>query len=252
MTVIGSTDWLRVLREAAAPRHQLVCFPPGGGSVTAYRALATRFGAGTAVAAVQYPGRQDRLGEAPLRDLEGMAEHIAAEILRQPGVERLALFGHSMGATVAFETARRLELAGQPVTVLFASGRVSPLVRNTGRLHLGSDAGLIDELARLATDPASVQVIRDEPGLAELVLPALRADYHAVETYVYQPGKPLDCPIAVLAGTDDPTMSAADIEQWRPLTSGGFDSRIFAGGHFFLDEKPDEVVDFVERKLKEL
>lgn len=142
--MITGTDWLRVLRADPTPRHHLVCFPPGGASVTAYRELAARFGAGAAVVGVQYPGRQDRLGESVVSDLSELADAIAAQLLGQGPHTGLSLFGHSMGATVAFETARRLERAGQPVRMLFVSGRPAPTFDDPGRLHLGSD----DELTR--------------------------------------------------------------------------------------------------------
>ncbi|RJO73464.1 thioesterase [Nocardia panacis] len=248
-TTIGAGTWLRVLREVATPRDQLVCFPPAGASVHAYRDLARRFGPGIAVAAVQYPGRQDRLGEQPVPDIAILAEHVAGEILSQGSVERLALFGHSMGATVAFETARRLERAGQSVTRLFVSGRIAPPVHHTGRLHLGSDAALIGDLERLANDPATVSILRDEPSLAELVLPAVRADYQAVETYVYQEGSPLRCPISALVSTEDPTVTEAQTRDWSEHTAAEFDLRTFPGRHFYLEEKGRAVADFVTRQL---
>ncbi|MFG3619879.1 thioesterase II family protein [Nocardia sp. NPDC047654] len=247
----GSTDseWLRTLRSEAVARQHLLCFPPGGGSATAYRDLAQRFGAGVAVLAVQYPGRQDRLGEDPITDLIALADRIAEAVLAQGRIARLSLFGHSMGATVAFETARRLERAGQPVATLFVSGRPAPTFEETQRLHLASDDELIDDLVRLAADPAPLELLRAEPGLAELVLPAVRADYRAVETYRYQPGEPLRAGIAALVSTEDPTMRPEQADEWRAHTSGGFDRATFPGGHFYLDEHVTEVAGFIARHL---
>jgi surfactin synthase thioesterase subunit len=247
--VIAGTDWLRVLRAQTAPRHQLLCFPPGGGSVTAYRGLADRFGDGIAVAAVQYPGRQDRLGEPAIGDMDALADRIAEEVLTQAPIERLSLFGHSMGATVAFETARRLESKGLPLTTLFVSGRPAPSFVETGRLHLGSDDELIGDLERLAADPAPIQVLRTEPALAELVLPAVRSDYQAVETYTYREGPALACDIAALVSSEDPTVTPAQAEHWRGYSSAGFELTVFPGGHFYLDDQPGAVADLIARTL---
>ncbi|WP_194833538.1 thioesterase II family protein [Nocardia sp. XZ_19_369] len=246
---IESGEWLRILRSEATPRHHLLCFPPGGGPATAYRELAQHFGAGIAVVAVQYPGRQDRLGEAPITDLAELADRIAEEVLRHGIIDRLALFGHSMGASVAFETARRLERRGQPVTTLFASGRPAPSFVETQRVHLGTDAELIGQLERLAADPAPIQMLRDEPSLAELVLPAVRGDYQAVETYRYTPGDPLTADIAALVSTEDPTMTPEQADEWRDFTTGTFDRATFSGGHFYLDERPAEVAEVVAEHL---
>ncbi|MBF6167835.1 thioesterase [Streptomyces gardneri] len=247
---ITDSEWLRTLRSEAVVRQHLLCFPPGGGSATAYRDLAQRFGAGVAVLAVQYPGRQDRLGEDLIADLVVLADRIAQQVLAQGPVTRLSLFGHSMGATVAFETARRLERAGQPVATLFVSGRPAPTFEETQRLHLASDDDLIDDLVRLAFDPAPLEMLRAEPSIAELVLPAVRADYRAVETYRYQPGEPLRADIAALVSTEDPTMRPEQADEWRAHTGGEFDRATFPGGHFYLDEHGAQVADFIERHLR--
>ncbi|MCM6772322.1 alpha/beta fold hydrolase [Nocardia sp. CDC159] len=244
---ITGTKWLRELRGVPGPRAVLVCFPPGGGSAVAYRALAGRIGGAVAVFAVQYPGRQDRLGEPMITDLAALGEEVARDLA--VGQTPLALFGHSMGATVAFETARRLQTRGRDPIHLFVSGRIAPDAPYEGRLHEGSDAELIDELERLANDPASVAVLRSEPTLAEIVLPAVRGDYRAVETYAFQPGEPLRCNVSGLVGDEDPTVTPDRMREWQRHTTGEFDLTVFSGRHFYLDENPGAVADLVNARL---
>lgn len=241
-------EWVRVLSPEPAPHRRLVCFPPGGGSAPYYRTLSARIGPGAEVSAVQYPGRQDRLGDPLVTDLHELADHIAAALLTQPGPARV-LFGHSMGATVAYETALRLDAAGQPPHALIVSGRPAPAYEETGTLHRADDAALIDDLERLATDPASVAVLRAEPGLAELVLPALRADYQAVETYRQRPAPALRCPVLALISTADPTTTVAQAQQWAQVTDGDFTLRTFPGGHFYLDDQPGAVAEAITPHL---
>ncbi|GAB2656231.1 alpha/beta fold hydrolase [Nocardia goodfellowii] len=247
---ITGTDWLRVLRADPAPRHQLVCFPPGGGSAVAYRELARRFGSGVSVAAVQPPGRQDRLGDPAIGDLHELADHIAAELLRQAPLAGLSLFGHSMGATVAYETAVRLERGGQEIGTLFVSGRPAPTFAEPGRLHLASDDALIGDLERLADDPASVAILRAEPALAELVLPTVRTDYQAVETYLHRSADPLNCDVEALVSTEDPTTSQDQAAEWRAHTMGKFRLHTFPGGHFYLDEQSAAVAEVIIETLR--
>ncbi|WP_405137949.1 thioesterase II family protein [Nocardia sp. NBC_01388] len=251
VVMLTGTDWLRVLKPDADPRNVLVCFPPGGGSVTAYRPLARHFGTGTAVFAVQYPGRQDRLGDKPIPDLIELADEIAQDLRRWPAGTRPVLFGHSMGATLAFETARRLEAAARPLAHLFVSGRPAPAFEEPGRLHLASDDALIADLERLANDPEPVGILRTEPALAEMILPAVRSDYQAVETYRYQPGEPLGTPITALVSTADPTTSLAQAGDWRNHTSADFETATFPGAHFYLDlpENQPAIAALITRRL---
>ncbi|WP_306364215.1 thioesterase II family protein [Nocardia sp. CC227C] len=251
MANLTGTAWLRQLRPDAEATTVLVCFPPGGGAVTAYRALSQEFGSGTAVYAVQYPGRQDRLTEPLVTSLTTLAQQSAADLLRWPAHLRVALFGHSMGATVAYETARALESAGRELVRLFVSGRPAPAHEESARLHLAPDADLIADLERLANDPASVQLLRDEPSLADLVLPAVRADYQAVETYRHHPTTPLRTPISALVSTEDPTTTVAQAREWASYTTAEFDVTTFPGRHFYLDlpENLRPVAELITRHL---
>ncbi|MGW4065979.1 thioesterase II family protein [Nocardia grenadensis] len=236
--------WLRELKPGRTGYSALVCFPPGGGSATSYRDLAASFGPGPSVYAAQYPGRQNRIGEGFVSSISDLADHLAAatESLVPGGP---VLFGHSMGATVAFETARRLEARGRPVAALFVSGRPDPAFVDQGTLHRGTDTELIAELERLANDPATVTILRDEPALAEMVLPAVRNDYRAVETYRYREGERLRCDIVALLGRSDPTTTPEQLARWREHTSGDFAVRLFPGGHFYLDEHAREIADLI-------
>ncbi|MFR9749525.1 thioesterase II family protein [Nocardia sp. 004] len=241
--------WLRKLRTGRDRQQTLVCFPPGGGSATSYTNLAESLGPDPTVYAVQYPGRQDRLGDKPIPSIMELAERIGDAMTPLFG-ENLMLFGHSMGATVAFETARRIERHGQPVAALFVSGRPDLAFVDTGTLRHASDSDLITELERLANDPASVRILRDEPELAEIVLPAVRNDYQAVETYRHQAGAPLQCDVFALLGRSDPTTTPEQIREWCHHTTGRFEVFLFDGGHFYLDERGREIAQVITPKLR--
>lgn len=143
----------------------------------------------TAESRIQYPGRQDRIGDPMVDDLTAIAAAVVQEL---PPVQggNVALFGHSMGATVAFEAARLLEGRGTTLAVLFVSGRPAASVDETKTLHLQSDQALLDDMRRLGgPDSQAVEILEQNPDLAELVLPYVRTDYRAVETYPIPPGR---------------------------------------------------------------
>ena len=181
---------------------------------------------------VQYPGREDRIREAPWTDAVAIAEHLAG--LLAPDPRPLVLFGHSLGGTLGYEIARRL-----PVRRLVVSARIAPTVP-PARVFTGRTD---DELAAQlhALGGTSAEVLRHRE-LRDLLLPAFRADLRAADTYVHAPGPPLTCPVRLLLGADDPAVARHDAERWAEVTTGAFEVTTFEGGHFYLHDDPAAVV----------
>lgn len=125
---------------------------------------------------------------------------------------------------------------------LFASSRRAPSIARKGTIHLRDDDGLVAEIVRLGGTDRSVL---DDPEMRELILPVVRADYRAVETYTAPPGARLTCPVSVFAGASDPVTSAADVTAWEAHTTKGTDTQVFEGGHFYLDRHVPEVASAI-------
>jgi pyochelin biosynthesis protein PchC len=231
------TPWLRRFHESEPDAIRLICLPHAGGSASSYFELSGLVGAAVDLVAVQYPGRQDRHHESPLTSVDDLADAVEAAI--EPLLDRpIALFGHSMGATVAFEVARRLETAGRFPSVLFVSGRRAASLQQTSSLHLESDERLADELAMLDGTHANVLL---DPSLLSYVLPALRADYRAIEKYRYSSTVPLRCDVVALTGQADPHVDVDEARLWGRHTTGRFDLIVHPGGHFYLQARSHEV-----------
>ncbi|MEU8434171.1 alpha/beta fold hydrolase [Streptomyces sp. NPDC029216] len=245
-----NSTWFRRYTPAVGNGPRLVCFPHAGGSATAYKPLAHALPADLDVVAVQYPGRQDRYDEAPFTAVGPLVEAVAGELARSlardPG-RPYALFGHSMGALVAFETARRLERAGLPAPQrLFLSGRGAPDSPSGERYRNYDDAAVLAEVRRLSgTD----QALLDNPEVLEMVLPALRADYRAVATYTWDGGEPVPVPVTALIGDRDPVVTVGEARGWREHTRGGFALKVFPGGHFYLNDQVEQVASAVTEGL---
>lgn len=155
----------------------------------------------------------------------------------------MTFFGHSMGAILAFEVARRLEADGRGPVKLFASGRRGPSVYRNETVHLRDDAGILAELRRLNGTASSV--LSDDE-LMRAALPSLRADYRAAETYTAAPDATVSCPISVLTGDDDPKTTIEEAKEWARHTTGSFDVHVFAGGHFFLADRSAEIIKLLQ------
>jgi surfactin synthase thioesterase subunit len=243
-----ASPWLQRLGPAPAgpfaadpPAFRLVCFPHAGGQAAAFRLWPGGLPTGTELFGVQYPGRGSRIGEPPVDRIPEMARHVARALLALPA-RRMVFFGHSMGALVAFETARQLAAAGHALPEhLFLSGHAPPHLKRTHPpVSLLPDLDFLAQLnARYAAVPAELM---QHPDVLALLLPALRADVTAVEAHAGLPRTVLACPITAFGGREDGMATPAQLEAWRDLTNAAFRLRLFRGGHFFLDAERASVL----------
>ncbi|GLY44345.1 oleoyl-ACP hydrolase [Amycolatopsis sp. NBRC 101858] len=231
-------SWFRRFAASPEAKARLVCLPHAGGSAPFYFPVAKALAPDVEVLAVQYPGRQDRRHEPFLTSIDAMADRVA-ELLVKHTDRPLALFGHSMGAMVAYETARRLERAGAEVAALFVSGRRAPSRTRDESVHTRTDDGVIAELRRLSGTEAD---LLGDDDVVRMILPVVRNDYRAVETYRYTPGEPLTAPIIAFTGSDDPMATVDEVASWADHTDGGFDLVELSGGHFFLTRHQDVIL----------
>jgi medium-chain acyl-[acyl-carrier-protein] hydrolase len=175
-----------------------------------------------------------------------LVEAITDAIARLPGVP-FAFFGHSMGAVLANEVARRLMELSLPVPChLVVSGRRPPPVPDRNPPIGGlSDTAFVAEInRRYGGIPREILA---DPDVLALLLPSLRADIIALETFQPGPRPPLPIPISAFGGDSDPMTPLVDIEAWKTETQAAFALRIFPGGHFYLDAQRKAVVGEIAR-----
>lgn len=240
--------WIRRYEKSPGSAVRLVCLPYAGGSASYFFPVAKALAPSIEVLAIQYPGRQDRHREPCIDDIGKLADAIVGVLDGLDGLDDkpLALFGHSMGATLSYEVVLRLEKRGVMPVRLFVSGRRAPSRYREETVHTRDDAGVLQELRTL--NGTSGEVLENEE-LLRMALPAIRSDYRAIESYRCEPGRRISCPITALTGDADPRASVDEVRDWAQHTTEELELTVLSGGHFFLNDHVPQVLDIISERL---
>ncbi len=246
---MAADPWFPFARPSADARLRLLCFAHAGAGASTFRLWRQGLPPEIDVLAAQLPGRETRLREAPRTRLDALLEELVPAVL--PRLDRpYAIYGHSLGALVAFELARALRRRDAPLPrVLLVSGANAPHVPRRGRdAHALPEAELLADLRRLGGTPPEVLADRE---LMRLLVPILRADFALSETHAHGEEPPLDVPIVAIAGDRDPAVDDPGLAAWRGL--GAPTSRVerLPGDHFTLLAEPSRLLAIVARELWE-
>jgi medium-chain acyl-[acyl-carrier-protein] hydrolase len=228
----------------------MFCFPYAGGTAMMFKKWADLLPPFVQVVPVELPGRGVRLPEPPFVSMPALIDELK-EVIR-PCLDRpFAIFGHSMGATIAFELARALRReGGREPQAIFVSGRRAPqLPRRGSAIYNLPQADFIAELLKLKGTPKD---ILEQAELMELMIPLLRADFQLVQTYEYLAETRLRCPIIAYGGSQDPDAPPDKMSLWSELTSAGFALRSLPGDHFFIRSSQSQFLGLLAQDLCEL
>ncbi|MFE6744809.1 thioesterase II family protein [Kitasatospora purpeofusca] len=250
----AAARWFRRRHRVAGPRLRLVCFPHAGGSPAAYRTWHRHLPADVEVLAVCYPGRQDRIGDPFPAGAAELADEVAAALgpLRDVPV---ALFGHSMGALLAYEVAVRLaaDPGAPPPVRLFVSGSPAPHLVDHSALRSATDEDLLALVDALGSDSTDALRI---PALRELLMPGIRADFRLLAHYrptaraTTTTTTTAGVPVVACTGDDDPVCAVEAARAWSATTVSAFELNVFPGGHFYLEPLEAELLGRITGHLR--
>jgi len=241
----------RWLRDQNPPTQltggiRLFCFAHAGAGASTFHGWPELVGPGVQVTAVQLPGREDRIRERAHEDLEALLGELVP-VLAGAVDGPYALFGHSMGALVAYEAARRLVVQGVPAPVhMFASALGAP--HAPYRTRYVSTLPEKEFKRAMVTMSGLPKEAVQEPAFLSLLLPTLRADFRLCESYEHVDSAPLPCRLTVLTGADD-DVAPLDLALWRELNTGRFRIRVIDGDHHFVVTHRRQVAEVVRAGL---
>jgi surfactin synthase thioesterase subunit len=229
-------------RCSSRPRVRLFCLPYAGGSALVYRSWQEAFGEDVDVCPVELRGRGSRIDEPPFSSMAPLVSELleaAGPLLDAP----IALFGHSMGAQIAFELAKGW---GERVAMLFVSASPAPDVPRIDPIAHLDDGAFLREIA--AKGGTRREILEDEE-LMSLVLPFLRADFNLIETYRASDAARVACPIVAFAGTMDYDVPAPAVSEWNRYTTGTFRCVEVPAAHFYLEQARDLLTREIAQSL---
>jgi medium-chain acyl-[acyl-carrier-protein] hydrolase len=243
-----SNAWIQIYKPQPQASIRLFCFPYAGGGASLFRTWPLLLPASIELCAIQLPGRENRLREAPFDQLEPLIQVLAAVL--SPYLDRpFAFYGHSMGALISYELTRYLSRRGAllPQQILVAAHQAPHLPAHEPPLHhLPTEHFLAAVRQRYDSIPTAVW---ENAELMELVLPQLRADFTLVETYSYRSAEPLTCPITAIGGSEDQTVPQPALAAWCQHTQASCQIHLLPGDHFFLKQATAALVQLIQAAL---
>ena len=231
-------------------RLQLFCFPCAGRGATLYRSWKELLPTSIEVWPVEYPGHESRFREPSLRNVGQLVEDLVDSIAQEI-VMPFAFYGHSLGAIIAFETARRLrqKYGLEPRQLFVSSVRAPHLPHDRQNV---CDAPESDFRRELQVYSGTRDEVLGNEELMQLLTPGLRADFCMFETYDYQAEPPFQFPITAFGGMTDPTVPWYRLHEWSSQTTGNFRLHLLPGGHFFLDSAQPTLLSLIRDEIEQL
>jgi surfactin synthase thioesterase subunit len=247
ITTTHASKWFLVTRPKPRARYRLFCFPYAGGSATAYANWEELLPEDIELVAIQPPGRGNRFNERLITSVEEAVSQIRDAI--RPWLDRpYLLYGHSLGSVVSFELLHSLKANGLPLPVRYCSGarRAPHTAPRIAPIHDYPLAQFKTELKKLNGTP---DIVLNNPELMDIFVPILRTDFKAAYAYHRAPDIKLDCAASIFGGAKDDIVPQEDLTGWQEHFRKPIDLRVFAGGHFFLEDDRELVVSAICKEL---
>lgn len=229
---------------------KLYCIPYSGGSASIYYKWRKTLNPQITLVPLEMAGRGSRMKEPFYDTIDDAAQDLSQMIVDdlQPG-EEYAIFGHSMGSLVAFETYFALmeKMDVEPQHIFF-SGRKAPQdeVMKTEFYKLPEEE-FMEKVMQYGGNTAEIM---GNDSLLKLFVPILRSDFRLAELYTFTPKERLiGCDYTVLSGTEDYSVQISELTLWSVFAAKHVNYACLPGSHFFITENVPMTTDLLNRTL---
>jgi len=239
--MIKNSKYFKILNKPKNKKLRLYCFPYAGGSASIYNSFIENIGEEIELVAIALPGRAEMMFDEPIKDMQELVD-ILYQQMRSNLHEPFAFFGHSMGGSISFALAQKIEQlsSASPKFIVISATRPQNL-QNLNSKHTLSDDGLIDVLRQNSASPKEVL---DSKEMMELILPGVRADYQLIETYKVRKSSALSSQLVIF--NDETDIKKEDILSWQEFFKTEAKYVSFEGGHFFIHSKVDKITQEIK------
>jgi surfactin synthase thioesterase subunit len=242
------TNWITCPQPNPHAKARLFCFAYAGGSATIFRTWADDLPATIELCPIEIPGRGKQIKSPPYTKIQPLVQAIATNII--PYLDKpYAFIGYSMGSLISFELSRilRSKYNFYPLHLFVAAHQAPQLSTEKPPISQLPDT---DFLAKISQFNGTPQEVLQNADLMQIFLPIIRADFTVLESYIYTPQPPLDCPITAFGGLQDPRVSSTAIAAWEKQTVAPFSLRMIDGDHFFINTAKTTLLNHVVQSLQ--
>lgn len=243
---MSSSLWFPFCRDISSSKVRLFCFSHAGGVASNFRSWQAIFSSHIEICPVQLPGRENRFKEPLLHSMTTLMDELWPHILSRLDMPA-AFFGHSLGALISYELVKKSQKECKSIpTTLFISACLPPhCLKASVPIHQLPDQ---EFLYRMQGYGGMDKKLLDDPDALKVLLPRLRSDVILFETYQQQ-FFPLDIPLVIFGGRDDPSVPQKNLEEWKMYSTGLFATHMFLGGHFYHFTAAEELAKIIEKYL---
>lgn len=244
---LGQGHWFTTAREARSNDSALYCLAHAGGNAQDYLRWQSGLSDDLIMKAVTLPGTGRRYGEAYPTDINLLTENIAAAIERE-GDKTFYLFGHSMGAILAWEVAKKLRT---PPGGLLLSASLSPTEIPSPRIIRMAEMDNETFIQEMAYFNGIDESLMHNPFLNDIVAEKLKRDFKLIARYRYQYSAPVSVPVMVIVGEHDAHVTVGSLMKWQSHTQHFLGAKQVCGNHFYFNDHPEIMINAISEMVHE-